>query len=105
MTRDEMLRRMSASELQFWSMYERQTGLLDQTARSEVASAIVAKTVADVQRAKKQKPYPIDTFMAYPIAPDPDPDDDEDDVADDTGGDSDVPSADDAGWATGWAPA
>lgn len=76
MTVGEMLKRISASELNRWGLYERLYGELG-PGHADVSTAVVAKTIADVNRGKKDKPYSLTQFMAYVNPDDPEYDDDD----------------------------
>jgi hypothetical protein len=65
MTRGELLHRMSASELAYWAAYFDQEPWGEE--RADLRSAIVASTIANVNRGKGRKPFRPRDFM--PFAP------------------------------------
>ncbi len=61
MTVAEMLSRMSSYELSEWQAFEKLEPFGSEA--GYVGHAIVAKTIADVNRGKDQKPYELSDFM------------------------------------------
>lgn len=53
---------ISSREITEWMAYERATGTLGQE-RDDVLAALVAQTVANVMRGKKQRAYKLDDFL------------------------------------------
>jgi len=63
MTVPEMLDRMGSDEFAKWIAYSQICPFGED--RADVRCAIIAKTIADVNRAKEEAPYKLEPFMAY----------------------------------------
>lgn len=62
MTVEELLARIDSAELTEWAAYERIEGPLG-PARGDIQAAVVAKTLADVNRGKNQQPHNLTDFI------------------------------------------
>ncbi len=73
MTVAELGDRMSSHELQEWIAYQSINGCMDSRQRGDLASGIVAATVANAHASRRSKSYSPQDFMAYVEKPKSDP--------------------------------